>query len=219
MSDPAADDPHLLIVGDGPRDGFSLPPLVAAGLGRAIRHRFQDWHYVTIKGGRRMATGSRMQGGKTVRRKLLFLIETVLADGFDGLVVVTDRDTTDPRKQLREMIEWRAAARVEPEYHAVPVALGEANRHVEAWLLDDAQAVQTVCGLGAEFKIPAADCREPKEGLDPLLFAAGFGVENGLAALAAGVVPDRCRRAGTTGFKQFLDDLRAELSAFVDDPA
>ena len=118
----SAPEPNLLIVGDGPRDGFSLPPLVAVVLKRDISHRFQDWHYVTIERGRRVSTGSRMQGGKTVRRKLLFLIETVLADGFDGLVVVTDRDTAAPRKQLREMEAWRAAARAEPEYHATELS-------------------------------------------------------------------------------------------------
>ena len=213
----AETDPNLLIVGDGPRDGFSLPPLIANGLGRAITHRFQDWHYVTIRDGARVRTGSRMQGGKTVRRKLLFLLQTVLADGFDGLVIVADRDTAARRDRLREMTDWRAAARAEPEYHAVPIALGEANRHVEAWLLDDAQTVQEVCRLAAGAKVPAADCRQPKATVDGLLFAAGFGLEDGLAALAAGVVPDRCRRAGDTGLKQFLSDLRNEFAGLAAD--
>ena len=93
--------------------------------------------------------------------------------------------------------------------------MGEANRHVEAWLLDDVQAVQAACRLGAEAKVPASDCREPKEEVDRLLFAAGWDLEGGLHALAAGVVPNRCRRAGATGFEQFLTDLKSEFAAFT----
>ena len=44
----------LLIVGDGPRDGFSLPPLVRTALGHEITHRFQDWHYVLFEDGGRV---------------------------------------------------------------------------------------------------------------------------------------------------------------------
>ena len=204
----------LLIVGDGPRDGFSLPPLVRTALGREIAHQFQDWHYVLFKDGGRVPERGRVRllGGKIVRRKLLFLLETVLADGFDGLVVVADRDTAGRRVRLREMTEWRTVAQDVPEYHAVPIALGEANRHVEAWLLDDAQAVQQTCGLPADAAIPGADCRDPKAEVDSLIHAAGFTLEGGLAAVAVAVSPDRCRRPQTTGFKQFVDDLRREFA-------
>ena len=199
----------LVIVGDGPRDGFTLPPLIGTILGRPVEPLFRDWHYVGF------GDGVRLQGLKSARRKLGFLLAAVVTDGHDGLVVVTDRDTDGRRDKLRELQGWRDRVRTDPDFFSVPIGLGEANRHVEAWLLDDWQAMQQVCGLPADAAIPGADCREPKAELDALIYGAGFTLESGLAAVAIAVAPDRCRRPQTTGLKQFADDLRSEFARLL----
>jgi hypothetical protein len=189
---------RIQFVADGPRDEVVLPLLVARILGATVESSFTGWPRLS---------------GRGYKHKLVFAHMQAIDAGVDGLVAVVDRDRDSAGARMTALRQGREQERARtPE---APIALGQAEPHLEAWLLDDEVAVRRGLRLAAKHPIPnVAKCSNPKEEIETLREAAHEENDSVLAALsriAAEVEPARCAHAKRTGFKAFHDDVRHEL--------
>ena len=146
---------RVLVVGDGPRDEAMVPAIVATVLGRPVEAQFEPWARLHDR------------SGKGYGRKLRYAI-AVARDRRRALVATLDVDASPRRERMAELQQARDDARSRPD--PVPTALGAANPHGEAWLLDDAVAVRSVLGLAADVPVPSVlRVRSPKGALEALM--------------------------------------------------
>jgi len=113
---------RLLFVGDGERDAATNSHLVTVITGAQVIPTTKPWARLN-------------QTGRGYDLKLLFAILQARQDGLDGVVAAVDRDTSRGRDRLRELQAARTKDR--EKYAPLPTALGVADPHAEAWLLDD----------------------------------------------------------------------------------
>lgn len=203
----------LFFVGDGPRDGASLPPLVSRIVGREVAGPFKPWKEFRLNP-TRANFGRPNSGDSGYDRKLLFAIAQARLENRQGLIAVVDRDKFPPGSRLAELERARKQHRERPA-SCLPIALGEAVPHVDVWLLDDPQAVRTALFLKDNHQIPSIKrVKDPKEQLDQLIDSSRFvGVERiePLAELARNLDPTRCLCRQETGFTAFIDEVNAEF--------
>jgi hypothetical protein len=190
----------VFFVLDGPRDHVSVPPLVSRILGLKIRPQTTHWKRLRQKGN---ASG--------LSRQLLYAIREAQDAKTSSLVVVVDRDNSSKREKLKELIAARDRS---PEF---PVALGQADPHGEAWLLDDPVAVTRGLGLGTDVEIPnIRDVESPKDTIEVLRENSEFSDKTILEVLEAivnHVDPARYRHAKETGYEAFEKDVRHQLKS------
>lgn len=197
----------LLFVGDGPRDEAMLPPLARTVLGcadGAFAALFRAWRSI------------RLNQGSGFARKLAFAHDVGRDAGSRGVVAVVDRDTSGGERlkevrQARDDLAQRAAR--------MPIALGAAIPHGEAWLLDDPVAVRKALGLPRDAGISSPHkAPDPKAELNRLWEASPRCRDNpgeppavALRAIAAELRIERCNQRDATGFRAFSEDVVAEL--------
>lgn len=196
---------RLSLLADGPRDHATLPLLLATILGRQIAVAgAHEWK------------GLRLAGGGNAR-KVAFAMRQAIDEGAAGLVVTADQDANPPRKKLRELRDARDAERGKPGPAAIlPVAIGEARPHAEAWLLDDAVAIREGLRLASDHAVPSVrTVSYPKDTIDEL---DGLGEHpdderpiDRLMRIATACDPTRCKNAKETGLHDFVDDVKQEL--------
>jgi hypothetical protein len=191
---------RLLFVGDGQRDAATNPHLVTVITGAQVDPTTRPWARLN-------------EGGRGYDRKLLFAIAQARQDGLDGVVATVDRDTSPGRDRLRDLQAGRTRDR---EKHApLPTALGVADPHAEAWLLDDPVAMRT--GLRLPADVPIATVREvrsPKSEIGRLHRTSPRCDEPMRAMLieiAQALSIDRCQHGRETGFFHFVEDVRHEI--------
>jgi hypothetical protein len=194
----------LLFAGDGPRDEATVPRLVSRLLGAEIEAVFEAWRGIRLQGG--------AKGLKGYGRKLLFLIRLARDRDLAGVVATVDCDRGAPREKLRDLMAARSRDR--EAGHAIPVALGEAIPHLEAWLLDDPVAVRTALELptAAEIKSPSK-VDSPKAELHGLHRDSTCDLTEMemLAAVARMLDVARCNHCDSTGLAEFCREVHAEL--------
>jgi len=195
---------RLLFVGDGERDAVTNPPLVATIIDTPIAPTPIPWPRLH-------------QAGSGYSRKLLFAILKARDEGLQGVVATVDRDKSHGRDRLREL---EAARTRDREAHPpLPTALGAAEPHAEAWLLDDPVAVRTVLGLAAAVRIPTVrEVASPKDEIHRLYRGsprAEEPIRPILVEIAQSLVPDRCQHDRKTGFLHFVEDVRHEIGPLV----
>ena len=146
----------------------------------------------------------------------MYAVRVALDHGLNGVVATVDRDKEKPRSRLAKLKKGRDFDR--EKGLSFPTALGEANPHSEAWLLDDFVAVRKALGLPKEVKIPTVSkTDDPKKALNKLMdqspreMASEHRRLQLLGAIAANVTPNRCAHAKKTGFDAFTKDVRQEL--------
>ena len=123
---------HILLVSDGPRDEAVIPPLAEVVFKVEVKADFKTWKSMHL-------------AGKGYGRKLKFAVRSAVSNGIKLLVATIDSDKDETRSGLKDM---EKAVREDPNCQGlVHVALGEANPHAEAWLLDDEVAVRMVLRL------------------------------------------------------------------------
>jgi hypothetical protein len=193
---------HFL--GDGKRDAATIPHLVRNVLRVEIAAVPSQW--------------ARLHGeGRGFARKLAFAIRVAEADNAAGLVAVVDRDRDKKLVRLRELQAERRRAR--DSGRLIPIALGEAAPHGEAWLLDDARAVRNALGLEDDVNIPnVRSTSNPKAALDKLIKDSGHVAESSIDALseiAQRLDPERCFHRDDTGLAAFITDVRNEFKHFI----
>jgi hypothetical protein len=189
----------LLIVGDGERDGASLPSLVQTILATPIQHEFERWPRLQKKG---------------LDAKLRFAVLQARNRQLKGLVAVVDADQRFRSEKIKKLIGARAEMR--QSALAFPTALGEAVPNGDAWLLDDPIAVCDALQLDRSTKIAVVTkVRDPKAELNAIIALsprAGEEILPVLCAIASLVQGERCFHAADTGFEAFTKDVAAELS-------
>lgn len=196
----------LLVVGDGPRDEHILPPLIQGILDRTIEARYTTWKDIRLAA---LPHGKRARG---LTRKMTYVLTQVRTRGEDGVAAVVDRDRAPARERLNEL---RTAIEQAP---GVRTAIGEANPHVEAWLIDDPKAVRDSLRLAVDHDIPTPAGCEPKRVLSELCQASPawsvVGSELPLLKRVAGAVRrERCNHRHETGFEEFHRELQSAFAA------
>jgi hypothetical protein len=193
-------------VGDGKRDAATIPHIVRNTLRIEIAAVPLQW--------------ARLHGeGRGFSRKLGFAIRAAEADRAAGLVAVVDRDKDRKHHRLGELDAERSRSR--EAGRSIPIALGEAAPHGEAWLLDDAPAVRSALGLDEDVNVPnVRTTSNPKAALDKIINDSGFDSDSkmdALAEIARRLDPARCLHRNDTGFGAFVDDVRSEFKHFLRD--
>ncbi|MEZ4241328.1 MAG: hypothetical protein R3F59_35260 [Myxococcota bacterium] len=181
----------LSYVGDGPRDEAMLPPLVRNVVGDQ-EPRFEAWHDIRLNRGRGYA------------RKLAYAAARARDVGDDGVVAVLDTDG-DPSRAATLADERERQRRTD----ALPIAVGAAHPHGEAWLVDDLEPLRQILDLPAT--APAPRGLHPKDELNALIDASPLERMEAIAQLAGAVSVERCRRARDTGLAAFLTAVRVEF--------
>ena len=197
---------HLLFVGDGALDSAVIPYLVENIVGTTVQAESVSW--------------ARLHGDKVghgYKRRVLFAIRQARVRRLQGLVATVDADKDQPRKRLQQLREGRQADRAKSSH--LPVALGEAVPHLEAWLLDDPVAVREAMELTPNESIPTVRrTKNPKDILQELLSQSARSGDRPLVVwpeIARKVSLNRCTHAEETGFKDFAEDSRVELGPLV----
>jgi hypothetical protein len=128
-----------------------------------------------------------------------------------------DTDKDPRRRKLGELKKARKEDRASsPPF---PLALGEANPHGEAWLLDDRSAVAEVLAMKADDVPNVRKVKSPKEILHALWKQSERSedsIMDLLAEIAARVDPDRCVHANETGFRGLMREVHKELRGLVE---
>jgi hypothetical protein len=196
----------LYLVGDGPRDGTTVPPLLERLMGREVEVIENHW-----------ARLNSPRGGGGSDRKLRFAIRQAIDAGADGLVAVVDRDKEPNHDRLKRLKQGRDEDR--QSLPPFPTALGEAVPHGEAWLLDDPVAIRGALQLPNE--VPIVSVRRTK---DPKGEIAGLievsprrdeGTLDLLREIANAVVRSRCQHDKETGFHDFDEEVRGEFRDLI----
>jgi hypothetical protein len=191
---------RLLFVGDGDRDAATNPHIVRTIIGVEIDASHRAWKELRLGG-----------GGND--RKLKFAIRQARDAGIDGVVATVDQDNSPSGDRLRVL----AAARREDREKAAPLptALGCANPHAEAWLLDDEVAIRSVLHLTQATVIPTVrKASYPKDTIGELHAGSSRAdepIRTILAELAQALVASRCQHTRETGFDAFTKDVRDEI--------
>ncbi len=192
---------RLLFVGDGERDRITVPRLVEGILTKRFEEVFRPWARLH-------------QGGRGYSRKLRFAALQARGVRAAGLVVTLDSDKSKKGSRRKELQQGRESLAAKGEN--LPMALGEASPHGEAWLLDDNVAVQRALELSPETKIPnPGKVSNAKQALEELLALSPRRTERPLEiweAVAAEVRLDRCRNASATGFEAFVDEVNRHIA-------
>jgi|WetSurMetagenome_2_1015567.scaffolds.fasta_scaffold286305_1 hypothetical protein len=191
---------RLLFVGDGERDAATNPHLVGRLVSSPIEPRAIPWPRLN-------------QAGRGYDRKLLFALHQAREEGLDGVVATIDQDKSPGRDRLRSM----ESARVRHRETAAPLptALGCADPHAEAWLLDDPVAVRMALRLDTHAPIPTVrKTKNPKGEIDALHAGSARSSESirtVLVDIARSLDPARCQHARETGFEHFTKEVKDEI--------
>lgn len=191
---------RILFVGDGKRDAVMVPRLVERILGATVHETTKPW--------------ARLHGaGKGYSRKLTFAFRQTQSGKMQGLVATVDQDRETSGRRLKALEKAREDEREKGS--TLPVALGEAVPHGEAWLLDDAVAVREGLVLGSDQAIPSVTrSKNPKAALEKLYRESdrrNEPIDEVFRDISKAVDPSRCQHAKSTGFVAFTKDVRAEL--------
>jgi hypothetical protein len=196
----------VLFVGDGHRDSKVIPAIVEHTLGLdtgaiANGSTCESWSSVTLH-------------GRGYARRLPYFVNRARTHKMDGVVCTVDSDKAPKRARLKELLSARQEDRTKNA--PFPTAIGEARPHLEAWLLDDREAVRAALPLPDGLDVPSlkkASC--PKTSLNALFNACGLrdgdSCSERLAMIAESLDPLRCHNAQETGLKAFVASIREEF--------
>ena len=191
---------RLLFVGDGERDAAMNPPLVQTIAGFPILPSFRPW--------------PRLHGtGRGYDRKLLFALGKARREDLQGIVATVDRDKSPHSERLGSMKAARERDRATRP--PLPTALGCADPHAEAWLLDDPQAVRKTLKLPVTVAIRSVlKIKDPKRELGKLQAKSprDEAPKAIMAEIAAALDPGRCKHGKRTGFESFVAEVRGEIA-------
>lgn len=194
----------LLFVGDGPRDEAAVPRLVERVLGEQVEEQFEAWKQLHLRG-----------SGRGLDRKLRYALRQAKDRNLAGVVATVDSDRRGPSDKVSELVQARQSER--DSGNAMPVGIGEAIPHLEAWLLDDPVSVKLALNLPKDRELPAVSkIADPKAALNELWSKCPTSnrIHDCLAEIARGLEYARCIHASTTGFEAFVKDVRSEFAEF-----
>lgn len=194
---------RLLFAGDGPRDKAFVPAFVERLIGLetgTLEPQFYQWKEL------------RKHRGSGYGPKLKLLLADARTNGFKGVVCTVDQDAADPRDRLGALQSARNEDRAQMSLVPVAAAFGEARPHLEAWIINDSQALRIAFNADEQIKIPNL---KPKEAFDEVCNA--HGVTEGrdrckvLTSIAHALDLERCMKDKPSGLKAFAEEVRQEL--------
>lgn len=147
------------------------------------------------------------------RKKAKFAFILARLQGVEGVVITLDADNQPAR--LNELKAARDEDRADVANQRIRIVVGQANPELEAWLLDDSEAVKSGLSLSAQTQVQSPkDVPDVKAALDQLFRESNLAEcrEDCLAAVAGQVRLANSRDPKTTGLSAFLEDAKAELS-------
>ena len=209
--------PRIRVIGDGPHEQRVLPILLRRILAREVECETRDaWQHIHQKS---ITIGTHRLAGYAYR--LYAAIRLAESKGLHGVAAVVDADKDGPHARFKQLTLARDAIRHESVL--MPVAVGEAIPHGEAWLLDDPAAVREALGLPSGHDIPnVAKCPSPKDALQKLHSGGprcGDLPRDIRTSIAERLEEQRCNHAEQTGFGPFVREVRSELAPlFTDQP-
>jgi hypothetical protein len=192
----------LLFVGDGPRDEAMVPAIVNRTFPQVTKDEFRAWKNI------------RLDRGRGYEDRLKFALRIAIDAGMVGVVATLDRDKAKSGDRLSALRSARENHRTDSSKPRLRIALGEANPHAEAWILDDPKAIRDVLGLPTSTEVPnVRDCGSPKDSLHALFDQSDRDDDELvlLAELASALNDNRCNHRTETGFQDFIDDIATEL--------
>jgi hypothetical protein len=197
-------DVHFVV--DGPRDFETIPALTGAILRINIRPVVKTWKSID---------DYRVSG---YARKFQFAISVAKDEDAAAIIAVVDRDSAPKRERRGKLVEGREKHRQKSV--PFPTAIGEADPHADAWLLDDPVAIRQALSLDSTISIPTVhESDYPRTEVDKLIKkSANFTDGNKseiLGAIARQVDPSRCYHQNETGFKKFADDVTWEFRSLA----
>ncbi|TWT43653.1 hypothetical protein RAS1_00520 [Phycisphaerae bacterium RAS1] len=198
---------RIRFIGDGPRDQAVLPPIVDSFLSTPIRADFEAW--------------PRLHTGGGYRGKIKLATRQAKDAGQQAIVAVADRDVRRGDYRIKELRKGREEHR--EKHVAVPTALGLADPHLEAWLIDDPLAVRTALRLPPNAQIPnVRKCDDPKKRLNELWEGSARRSDapeetaiQALSDVAMALAIERCPHSSETGLAEFADDVRREIGPLI----
>jgi len=207
---------RLLFVGDGHRDKAVVPCLTAS---------IRNWDATSVRSNMEFVPWSdlRVHGrgfgqlqGSGYRKKLQLAMRRVAEKNLVGLIATVDCDSAVRNSRLQELKQARMNDRA--KNRPFPTAVGEAQPHLEAWLLDDPVAVRLGLGLANDFQIASVTkVSSPKQELDRLIDEHGPGDRASRAELlgkiASSIDPKRHAHAAQTGFEAFVNEVEQEFTS------
>lgn len=197
----------LHFVGDGERDGQTVPHLVRRIL---ASHHQRDVHFAPS-----LAAWARLSR-KGYARKLRFAQLQAEDRRCAGLVATVDRDKTPAKSRLKILKDARNESRAAGQ--TIPIALGEANPHGEAWLTADPTAVRDALGLSSEMVLSTG--LSPKDELTRLWRERAsavrhFSATDALAEISKRVDVKVVATVSDSGFDEFADEVCEEIGPLV----
>jgi hypothetical protein len=196
---------RLLFVGDGERDAATNPHLVKRIVGVDVEAQAVPWARLN-------------EAGHGYDRKLLFAIRQARAEGLQGIVATIDQDKSPGRDRFHDLVAGRTRDREKAA--PLPTALGCADPHAEAWLLDDPVAVRTVLQLANDAHIPnVRHVDSPKNEIAALHSSSPRSdepVRAILVEIAQALEVARCQHADETGFHRFVEDVHDEIGPLAE---
>jgi hypothetical protein len=190
------------IVGDGERDGATLPHLVGSLIGKTVVGDFTSWKEIRVGG---------------YSRKLQFATRVARDTRCFGLLAAIDADVEPSGSRLKKLEEGRERDRA--TLAPFPTVIAEAQPHGEAWLLDDPVAVQRALSLPPKTSIPTVrKVGSPKAELDRLINSSYRSNEKRLdvlADIAKQVDYSRCAHCDETGFRKLQRELQEEFRELI----
>jgi hypothetical protein len=194
---------QLHFVSDGPRDHVTIPHIV----GKVLRVTI----HATTFGWARLRERAGVSG---YRRQVQFAIASARADGADAILATVDRDKDPQRQKIEKLMQGRTEDRASNA--PFPFALGQADPHGEAWLLDDRVAVRRGLRLAGDAAIPTVrQTKSAKDALEDLLAESDRAEDAMLEVLediAMLVDPARFDHAAETGFRGLEREIKQELA-------
>jgi hypothetical protein len=188
----------LLFLCDGPRDFPVVPRLVEKAIEYPVRPKSTPWFH--------------LRDARGYQGKLRFAMLAARKDSLAGVVATIDADKASRRDLLRGLRDARTALR---EVDLLPLAVGVADPHCEAWILDDGTAVRKVLGLAAETAVPSMrpglNAKATLLGLIHSSRRAGEAVAGLFGEIAEALALTQCLHATDTGLAAFVADVRSEL--------
>ncbi len=191
----------VLLVSEGPNDRAVIPVIIEKATNQKFEFSYMPWTELR----RHRITG--------FEAKLGLALAVARLNSHLGLVGVVDADD-QPKVRIAALRRAKEKDRQKLDLERLPTALGEANPELEAWLLDDHEAVKKALALPAQTKIPSPfECKDVKISLDELISksARNENRTERLCEIAKSIEFDKCRNSKATGLQSFVDDLKNEF--------
>ena len=192
----------ILFVGEGANDRDVVPIIVRKITGREFVSEFQTWREI------------REHRNRGFARKLGLAVFRARANGSFGVVATLDSDKHRTNR-LDALKTGREKCRSDLSTDSFPIAIGEAVPELEAWLIDDSNAVKQALGLNPEATIPSpTSCKDVKKALEDLISNSplGLGHADCLKNIAETLEFGSCRYPKKTGLEFFVQDVRTEFN-------